>query len=62
MCDIAPFQMKCENDEFHDKLDCCIFAHLSQAWNNLLHSIPIIGDWFPEYHCPHFKPYGGDQE
>ena len=62
MCDIAPLQMKCENDEFNNKLDCCIHAHLSQAWDNLLHSIPVIGERFPEYHCPHFEPYKESEE
>lgn len=62
MCDIAPLQMKCENDEFNNKLDCCIHAHLSQAWDNFLHSIPVIGDRFHEYHCPHFEPYKESEE
>lgn len=62
MCDIAPLQMKCVNDELNNKLDCCKFAHLSQAWNNLQRSLPIIGNLFDEYHCLHFEPYKESEE
>lgn len=59
MCDIAPFQMKCENDEFKHGLTCCAVYHLRQSWNNLLKSFPVIGNYIPTYHCEGFKQKGG---
>lgn len=60
MCDIAPFQMKCENEEYKCNLTVCAVAHLNQALNNVLTEIPILGKFIPEYHCGAFRIKGGN--
>ena len=62
MCDIAPFQMKCEYDDFQHDLFCCRSHHLCQAFNNLYRSIPIVKEFVSEYHCPDFERQAGEQE
>lgn len=59
MCDIAPFQMECENDEFKHDLMCCRASYLRQAWNNFLTAIPILGRFVSAYHCECFEMKGG---
>lgn len=59
MCDIAPFKMECENEEFKHNLVCCSVSHLRQAWNNFLISIPVIGNFISIYHCECFEKKGG---
>lgn len=53
MCDIAPFQMKCEYEDY----DCvsCAVHHLYQAFSNLLQSIPIVKRFTEPYKCPQFE-------
>lgn len=58
MCDIAPFQMKCEYDECD--LLCCRTHHLYQELSNLYQSIPIVRKFVKEYHCPDFEPKAGE--
>lgn len=55
MCDIAPFQMECENEEFKCDLIVCAVANLNQAVNNLLTEIPIVGMFIRPYHCGAFR-------
>lgn len=55
MCEIAPFGMKCEWEEYSDKLIMCASNRLQQAMNNLLKAIPIMGNFTPEYHCKGFE-------
>ena len=59
MCELAPFQMECENDEFKHKLRCCSVYHFRQALNNFNSTLPIIGRFVEPYHCEGFKPKGG---
>ena len=62
MCDISPFQMKCEYDDVQHDLICCGVHHLYQALSNIYQSIPIVREFVGEYHCPDFEPKRGDQE
>lgn len=55
MCDIAPFQMKCEKEECKDKLASCAVHHLYQAVNELYLQLPIIRHFVEPYHCPDFE-------
>ena len=59
MCELAPFKMECENDEFKNNLMCCSVYHLQQALNNFYTSLPGIGKLIPAYHCAGFKKKGG---
>ena len=59
MCDIAPFQMKCE---YEYDLICCQAHHLYQALNNMYQLIPIVRNFVGEYHCPDFEPNVGELE
>lgn len=64
MCDIAPFQMECEYDEYKHDLLCCVVCLLKQAFYNLLTEIPIVKIFVQPYHCEMFrmKGGGGDEE
>lgn len=54
MCQIAPFQMKCELE----KGNClaCAVHKLSCATTELKQKIPFFGTSVPDYHCPDFEP------
>lgn len=53
MCQIAPFQMKCELE----KGNClaCAVHKLSCATQELKQKIPFFGKYVPDYHCPDFE-------
>ena len=55
MCDIAPFQKECINEEYKDKLMSCAVSHLYQAFNELWLQTPIIKLFVEPYHCPNFE-------
>ena len=55
MCDIAPFQMECINEEYKYKLMSCSVSHLNQAFNNFYLQIPIIKEFVIPYECPNFE-------
>ena len=55
MCDIAPFQMECINEQDKDKLMSCAVSHLHQAWNEMWLNTPIIKSFVQPYHCPNYK-------
>ena len=55
MCDIAPFQMKCENEGCKDKFSSCAVYHLNQAFNEMLLQLPIINQIVVPYRCPDFE-------
>ena len=59
MCDIAPFQMECLNDDLKHQLLCCEANHLGCAVRELYRSIPIIGEHIPPYQCGMFLPKNG---
>ena len=53
MCEIAPFQMKCENEKYD--LTCCKVHKLMCAWTELMSHIPIVRLFYPDYYrCPDF--------
>ena len=56
MCQIAPFSMKCENEDIKHDLVSCNIHHLNCAVQELKMSLPIIGGWFRPYECPDFQP------
>lgn len=63
MCDIAPFQIKCEYED--DDCVACAIHHLYQAFSNLQQSIPIVKRFAEPYKCPQFeiaKEMAGDTE
>ena len=55
MCDIAPFQMKCVNEEHKDELMSCAVHHLYQAFNEIWLQAPIIKHFVEPYCCPDFE-------
>ena len=60
MCDLAPEEQECTYDGFD-----CIFcrAHkLRKAMTELNQSIPIIGKFIPDFHCPDFEGKEGSEE
>jgi hypothetical protein len=61
MCDIAPFQMECINEEYKYKLMSCTICHLNQAFNNLWLQLPIIKHFVKPYHCPNFEIKRSDE-
>lgn len=53
MCEIAPFQMKCENEKYD--LTCCRVHKLMCAWTELMNNIPIVRWFYSDYYrCPDF--------
>ena len=54
MCEIAPFQMECVNDEYD--LTCCRIHKLYCAITELFQSIPLYGRYIENYRCPGFEP------
>ena len=55
MCDIAPFQMECDLEEYKEKLTSCAVCHLCQAFNKLWSQTPIIKHFVVPYKCPNFR-------
>lgn len=55
MCDIAPFQTNCMNEEYKDKLTSCAIHHLNYALNELWLQTPIIKHFVEPYCCPDFE-------
>lgn len=53
MCQIAPFQMKCVNEEFD--LMACQCHKLYCALTELKQEIPFVGKYVPDYRCPDFE-------
>lgn len=60
MCDVAPFGMECQNEEYKHQLMCCQVNHLSLHLQELRFSIPLIGKIFEEcenkVECVYFEP------
>lgn len=60
MCEIAPFCMECEYDEYNTT-SCCV-NKLNFAVRNLYQSLPVIGKYIDGYRCPHFTIKGKEKE
>lgn len=59
-CPNSPLLLSCEYEEYHNRLLCCSVHILNGAFNELLRSLPIIGNWVDPYVCPDFKPKDGE--
>lgn len=57
MCEIAPFQMKCELEENSSKLMSCAVHKLYCAGTELMQSIPVFGNYVNDYRCGDFMPH-----
>lgn len=56
-CPCIPlFGMECVYEKYHKDLLCCSVHILNHSLREFHRSIPIIGDWFDEYHCPDYEP------
>ena len=54
MCDIAPFFMKCDLEDYD--ATCCAFHRIAFALNEVKSEIPILGSFVEPYKCPDFEP------
>ena len=55
-CPCAPLGIECEYEKYHKDLLCCSVHIINHSLRELYRTIPIIGGWFDEYHCPDYKP------
>lgn len=58
ICEIAPFAMKCEYENY--ELVSCACHRLEQALSDLLGEMPILKHFSTPYHCPDFMPKRSD--
>jgi hypothetical protein len=48
---------ECEYEKYHNDLLCCSVHILNHSFREITRTIPILGDWIDEYHCPDYKPH-----
>ena len=54
-CPCTPLGGMCVYEKHHKDLMCCGVHILNYRFRELYKSLPIIGDWFENYHCPDFE-------